>query len=102
MAGLPPYGGSGLKCTAQRFFAVVIRLPPYGGSGLKFPIPQHTYHLKCLPPYGGSGLKSRQWRTIYKKYLSPSIRREWIEITMQIQVDKDGLSLPPYGGSGLK
>ena len=36
------------------------------------------------------------------KNKSPSMRREWIEITMQIQVDKDGLSLPPCGGSGLK
>ena len=33
---------------------------------------------------------------------SPSIRREWIEMVMEIERLARGDSLPPYGGSGLK
>ena len=33
---------------------------------------------------------------------SPSIRREWIEILMHTDSDDAGNGLPPYGGSGLK
>ena len=57
--GLPPCGGSGLKCiTASVFQSVTKGLPPCGGSGLKF---------LCLVQF-------------VKYSRSPSMRREWIEI----------------------
>ena len=34
--------------------------------------------------------------------MSPSIRREWIEMFQGHELDKEHLGLPPYGGSGLK
>ena len=34
--------------------------------------------------------------------MSPSIRREWIEMLLPLQNRKDLAGLPPYGGSGLK
>ena len=36
----------------------------------------------CLPPYGGSGLKWQYAKKSAKASESPSIRREWIEISM--------------------
>ena len=34
--------------------------------------------------------------------MSPSMRREWIEIQSTLDLSGDSLSLPPCGGSGLK
>ena len=34
----------------------------------------------CLPPCGGSGLKCQVVQCRHFLYLSPSMRREWIEI----------------------
>ena len=34
--------------------------------------------------------------------MSPSLRREWIEITRLASLVYDGKRLPPCGGSGLK
>ena len=34
--------------------------------------------------------------------LSPSARREWIEIENVLSVVRGGVGLPPHGGSGLK
>ena len=34
--------------------------------------------------------------------LSPSMRREWIEMILFQAIEKNPLSLPPCGGSGLK
>ena len=38
----------------------------------------------CLPPHGGSGLKSVIAITLVEDRLSPSTRREWIEITYRL------------------
>ena len=56
----------------------------------------------CLPPCGGSGLKYSQvhYTTIYN--MSPSMRREWIEISTRIFIIFPSVGLPPCGGSGLK
>ena len=80
MSGLPPCGGSGLKCT---------------GRG-------HRRKRACLPPYGGSGLKLYGFCAFFSDILSPSIRREWIEIPGSLRLFRRRPSLPPYGGSGLK
>ena len=61
----------------QRF-----RLPPCGGSGLKFVVAADIAGLKVgLPPCGGSGLKCDVGcADALNIYVSPSMRREWIEI----------------------
>ena len=57
--GLPPCGGSGLKCITAGVFQSVTGLPPCGGSGLKsFDIDRKLTDAERLPPCGGSGLKS--------------------------------------------
>ena len=100
---LPPWGGSGLKCSNQlhkTFFKTSpslgrewieiacrrtprgrrIRLPPWGGSGLKCRLLLYvSARLLRLPPWGGSGLKF---------YMTYPPRRY--------------VRLPPWGGSGLK
>ena len=35
----------------------------------------------CLPPCGGSGLKYQIVQSRHYNYLSPSMRREWIEMS---------------------
>ena len=80
MVGLPPCGGSGLKCNACCDFLAVTSLPPCGGSGLKFIA-------------GVVAVRVHQ---------SPSMRREWIEIAETYNGDDYAGSLPPCGGSGLK
>ena len=58
-------------------------LPPCGGSGLKYTVPRVPDVSKSLPPCGGSGLKL-YWLTISEKPpLSPSVWREWIEMSVQ-------------------
>ena len=78
------------------------RLPPCGGSGLKFLGHKLFIANDCLPPCGGSGLKYSQvhYTTIYN--MSPSMRREWIEISTRIFIIFPSVGLPPCGGSGLK
>ena len=57
--GLPPWGGSGLKCfEVSCMYIQVKRLPPWGGSGLKWQYSLwHRHDRLRLPPWGGSGLK---------------------------------------------
>ena len=56
-------------------------LPPCGGSGLKCDLePIASHDGACLPPCGGSGLKSIDGKIFSPRYWSPSMRREWIEI----------------------
>ena len=55
-----------------------------------------------LPPYGGSGLKCLGRRTWGVVEMSPSIRREWIEMEIADRKVGGKKCLPPYGGSGLK
>ena len=80
--GLPPCGGSGLKCilnsTAHKCY---YRLPPCGGSGLKCWVaaPGRSGN-ESLPPCGGSGLKYLSAKLTVSNRMSPSMRREWIEI----------------------
>ena len=78
-------------------------LPPCGGSGLKFQ-PGQRYRLlhQSLPPCGGSGLKSVVERGFHAVTLSPSMRREWIEIPEVCFSATLACRLPPCGGSGLK
>ena len=122
---LPPCGGSGLKLLlllVVSIFCMVSlhaegvdwnsfsrsspkrsdRLPPCGGSGLKFLGHKLFIANDCLPPCGGSGLKYSQvhYTTIYN--MSPSMRREWIEISTRIFIIFPSVGLPPCGGSGLK
>ena len=79
-----------------------ICLPPYGGSGLKYGNLYNRVRKLSLPPYGGSGLKFDIVNVCQQGCMSPSIRREWIEIQCpELRVSMP-LSLPPYGGSGLK
>ena len=102
---LPPCGGSGLKWfhrSFRRFLNVSLHaegvdwnicpdtyedddssLPPCGGSGLKCLLNiQNILRLLCLPPCGGSGLKFLYCLPVDFFYMSPSMRREWIEIHM--------------------
>ena len=49
----------------------------------------------------------REWIEIGGGYItlakaSPSMRREWIEMTLSCRVSAGLLGLPPCGGSGLK
>ena len=56
----------------------------------------------CLPPCGGSGLKSSASCSMEMFLLSPSMRREWIEMYSLHGYSRDRSGLPPCGGSGLK
>ena len=108
-AGLPPHGGSGLKSFRQnwkkclpwspstrrewiemphnqRNMLVALRLPPHGGSGLKLDFNDLVTLSEGLPPHGGSGLKSMSFCHQLLVNLSPSTRREWIEIANHIIV----------------
>ena len=37
----------------------------------------------CLPPCGGSGLKCPACDDLYNIFMSPSMRREWIEMQLK-------------------
>ena len=56
-------------------------LPPCGGSGLKFPESVKYNFPKGLPPCGGSGLKCPVYAMPSHSQQSPSVWREWIEIS---------------------
>ena len=100
---LPPCGGSGLKLVfCRNFFRRVCRLPPCGGSGLKWENDKFEIIGVCLPPCGGSGLKSSASCSMEMFLLSPSMRREWIEMYSLHGYSRDRSGLPPCGGSGLK
>ena len=79
-------------------------LPPHGGSGLKSPSHQILINLRLrLPPHGGSGLKFEgNTVPLWKVGMSPSPRREWIEIHVENNRKRTTGCLPPHGGSGLK
>ncbi len=77
---LPPCGGSGLKSVLVNVIAPSVGLPPCGGSGLKF----ESVEISCL------------------SVESPSMRREWIEMTNGVDGAGEKIGLPPCGGSGLK
>ena len=78
---LPPCGGSGLKYTGRCVLSAFCRrLPPCGGSGLKCDPRQSDDGDRCLPPCGGSGLKYQIHDRAEDGNVSPSMRREWIEI----------------------
>ena len=62
--------------TAQKCWS----LPPHGGSGLKYIRDYRDRSQKGLPPHGGSGLKYRRLRHSRQQIVSPSTRREWIEM----------------------
>ena len=123
---LPPHGGSGLKFeTGVRLISELARLPPHGGSGLKFN-QSWTVSIHISVSLHTEGV---DWNSINPEpylyiYLSPSTRREWIEITMigsraqwsAVSLHTEGVDwnlkyfsispepyrLPPHGGSGLK
>ena len=78
-------------------------LPPYGGSGLKCVADQQRQQPELSPSI------RREWIEIYEIAVqhgysgsSPSIRREWIEMTCHGAAYTADTRLPPYGGSGLK
>ena len=58
------------------------RLPPCGGSGLKFETKYIIVNVFRLPPCGGSGLKCYGFGDDAEIAGSPSMRREWIEISV--------------------
>ena len=65
--GLPPCGGSGLKCKKRKPESVLEwRLPPCGGSGLKFKRVNGSDTYVGLPPCGGSGLKLRTYQVFLR------------------------------------
>ena len=64
------------------------RLPPCGGSGLKYDYDTKAGVGSSLPPCGGSGLKCSRRTWISSKILSPSVWREWIEITNPLRTAK--------------
>ena len=77
-------------------------LPPCGGSGLKYHFSRYFQSFKntpSLPPCGGSGLKCFQPGTILDMQWSPSMRREWIEmspsrkevLTRQVSLHAEGV-----------
>ena len=41
-----------------------------------------------LPPYGGSGLKCKIRQNSLKNIMSPSMRREWIEMIQLVKVKR--------------
>ena len=47
-------------------------------------------------------MKYPDWKSIGKVRMSPSMRREWIEITAKKLHFSEMVCLPPCGGSGLK
>ena len=57
---------------------------------------------ESLPPCGGSGLKFQCYTGIIDFLESPSMRREWIEISCSAMISALSSGLPPCGGSGLK
>ena len=94
-SGLPPCGGSGLKCLGRRTWGVAEisspsvwrewiemaqnqsdaqkyeSLPPCGGSGLKCQRHEHSHIKNCgLPPCGGSGLK---WLSTINPWANSSV-----------------------------
>ena len=66
----------------KRYGRLYAGLPPCGGSGLKYKAHRKQgHHTGGLPPCGGSGLK---FPTVYWEDTvaqSPSVWREWIEMT---------------------
>ena len=59
------------------------RLPPCGGSGLKLDVPTDNVRVSSrLPPCGGSGLKYFVLSKTLNCLMSPSMRREWIEMSV--------------------
>ena len=46
-----------------------------------------TIEKISLPPCGGSGLKCYEWEQRTGMELSPSMRREWIEMKIAIGVE---------------
>ena len=99
---LPPCGGSGLKCKIVARQQVQEGLPPCGGSGLKCYGYIISHISERLPPCGGSGLKFCMIFLFLVLVKSPSMRREWIEITSIACSVYLLYGLPPCGGSGLK
>ena len=104
---LPPCGGSGLKLldhvSGEQFpvspsmrrewieisgqilhICHVHGLPPCGGSGLKSFSGTKISPQPCLPPCGGSGLKCDVQIFRLCVVASPSMRREWIEISSSV------------------
>ena len=61
------------------------RLPPCGGSGLKLLASAVMASLSGLPPYGGSGLKCCAGHNVILTHWSPSVWREWIEMSCRRQ-----------------
>ena len=80
IVGLPPCGGSGLKCRPCKDNPQIMGLPPCGGSGLKWLTVALVTPRSSLPPCGGSGLKFLMAHLLILIMQSPSMRREWIEI----------------------
>ncbi len=73
-------------------------LPPCGGSGLKWSGDRENTADRCLPPCGGSGLKCVCRRRTGGTGVSPSMRREWIEIPQTVlEVTQNGVSLHAEG-----
>ena len=122
---LPLRGGSGLKClcisgccgllpspSARREWieiedlrfpsAGITRLPLRGGSGLKSLVIDSKACECRLPLRGGSGLKFGNVIGNRIINLSPSARREWIEIPLLLKFFLVLARLPLRGGSGLK
>ena len=81
VSGLPPCGGSGLKCLAAAHCRIC------GGSP--------SMRREWIEMYAGNC-------NLFKSSPSPSMRREWIEICCGSAMWNFCSSLPPCGGSGLK
>ena len=79
------------------------RLPPCGGSGLKYYSDRHILNLSTSPSMRREWIEITNWRIMGAgDKRSPSMRREWIEIISHSVSPFSFLCLPPCGGSGLK
>ena len=83
-------------------FQVLFRLPPCGGSGLKFNSLFAWLYAVLSPSVWREWIEITSYSGQNKSDMSPSVWREWIEIfPCQLDGSMAGC-LPPCGGSGLK
>ena len=100
---LPPCGGSGLKFLHAAASTMPPQgLPPCGGSGLKFWMPSATLTHWESPSMRREWIEISSHSAEQTACLSPSMRREWIEMPETVHLLAKRIRLPPCGGSGLK
>ena len=90
-------------CSIAGNGALVDRLPPCGGSGLKFRGHRHTDRGQLSPSMRREWIEIHPVNSVHIIAIeSPSMRREWIEMVKTVIEHVSRNCLPPCGGSGLK